>query len=802
MTNDRMDTGEAWIVTHRRCDAAALAQHRSVFAVSNGRLGLSGHIIGDRDGPWPLTLVAGIYDELDMFSQIRASARTRPWLDEACFDGAGASPAVAALPDPLLVRVFVDGREISLALGRITQLEQTLLLQCGVYAYVFDYRDADGRATQVECQRFASLNQPERVYMRVAITPLDHDAPIRILSGVDGAVRSNLTGQRQFEIVDRAADASGVCRMTVRTRARGHVLRMTVEHRLRSGPAPLRTSGLTAADSACTEFEFAGAAGRTIVFERCVTVAGESPNESSGAAAARSHTSAGRQGAELNYAEAMDVNHEAWRSLWARADVEIEGDPEAQRNLRFCLFHLLSAAPRWSEAASVPVKLLTGQYYQGNTFYDTDLYIMPFYTFACPELARPCIGYRIAGMEHGRKIAARQGFRGLKLAWQAGPFGEECLGDWYWFPRTNIHINADAAYALMQFVRATGNAELLRGSGLELLVDAARFYASRATRISASGASEGGQTWDFADVSGPDEGHCHSRSNFYTNFLAARTLEWAAEAWQALDGFQRSALDRRLGLEPDEPATWLRIARGLRLLFDSSTGVCEQCEGFFRLKPLPEDFLARRSAWFEPVYEYQAMNQPDVLMAMMLFGQRFDARILRANWEAYRGRSLDFSSMSYVVHAIIAARLGEADEAYRNFRISAGMDLDESLTGRHDTHQGLHGTAMGGAWMAAVFGLAGVQFPVKGPLQPVDIQINPCLPPHWLRLRFKLMLLGEQLEIVVTQHEVRVHVGTRAALHLPARIGTEDLTLVSGKTARVAIAPRADRADRQTAPPR
>ncbi len=772
-----MSSGAEWIITNRRCDAAALAQHRSVFAISNGRLGLSGHVIGDHDGPWPLTLVAGVYDELDMFGQIRASARRRPWLDERCFDGAGASPAVAALPDPLLVRVFVGGREISLTTGRIVQFEQTLLLRSGVYAYVLDYCDPAGRVTRVECQRFASLRHPERVHMRVAITPRDHDEPVRVLSGLDGSVRSNITGERQFDIVERAAGADGCCEMVVRTRVRGHVVRLSVENRLRNGPAPVRAGGLLAAEMVCSEYEFAGAAGRTIVIERCVTVQCDAPGGSSGAAV-------GCGDSATDYAAALHANHDAWQALWERADVEIDGDAEAQRSLRFCLFHLLAAAPRWSAAASVPVKLLTGQYYQGNVFYDTDLYIVPFYTFVYPELAHTCMQFRMAAMGRAREIAASQGCRGLKFAWQAGPGGEECLGDWYWFPRTNIHINADVAYGLMQYVRATGDSELLRGRGLELLVDSARFYASRATHDPRSGA------WDFENVAGPDEGHCHSRSNFYTNFLAARTLEWAAAALEALDPRQRGEAERRLELGRDEPEMWKRIAGGLRMLLDPATSVYEQCEGFHRLKPLPDDFLARRRAWFEPVYEYQAMNQPDVLMAMMLFGQCFDPRVLRANWEFYRDRSLNFSSMSFAVHAVVAARLGDADEAYRNFRISAGMDLDESLTGRHDTHQGLHGTAMGGAWLAAVFGLGGVQIPVEGPGPPVRLEITPCLPRHWRGLRFRLMLHGEAVEVTMDPHEVHVRVGTRAALNLPARIGSQELTLVSGGSYRVSIAPR------------
>lgn len=764
-----MATNVDWIITNTRCDAAALAQHRSVFAVSNGMLGLSGHVIGDCDGPWPLTIVNGVYDELDMFGQLRASPGPRPWLDERYFDSAGRSPAVAALPDPLHVRIFVGGREIAFNCGKIVQFEQSLLLRSGVYAYVFDYCDEAGRTTRVESQRFAMLGDLRRVYMRLVVTPRDHDAPIRIVSGIDGTVRSNLTRERQFEVVERTADAEGRCGLAVRTPARGHVVRMTVDHHVEDG-TPTAVRPVAAADSACVEYEFEGAAGRRVVLDRAVAIDPNPARECGG-------PTTGVEGSEVRhpspgvvepFPDALHANHEAWQALWKRADIQIDGDPEAQRYIRFCLFHLLAAGPR-GEAGCVPVKLLTGQYYQGNTFYDTDLYIVPFYTFVAPWIARACMQFRLKGMGPARTLAERQGLPGLKFAWQAGPAGEECLGDWYWFTRTNIHINADVAYAMMQYIRATGDIGILDRGGRGLLIGVARFFAARARQDAAT------DTWTFEDVAGPDEGHCHSRSNFFTNYLAGRVLEWAAEV--CASGGTDAA--------PAEVAQWQRIAGGMRLLFDPATKVYEQCEGFFKLKPLPPDFLARRSAWFEPVWEYQAMNQPDVLMAMMLFGERFDADVLRANWQCYRDRSLNFSSMSYVVHAIIAARLGDADEAYRNFRISAGMDLDESLTGRGDTHMGLHGTALGGAWLAAVFGLGGVQVPVAGPGEPVTLQIDPCLPKHWKRLRFNLFIQGEQLRVTVDHGGVEVAVGIDGALNLPARIDGKDVTLSSGKSVRV-----------------
>jgi kojibiose phosphorylase len=763
-----------WQITRRDSDPAALASRRSAFTISNGYLGLSGHVLGDA-GAWPLTLIHGVYDQLDLFGQLRASARRRPWLDERHFDSAGPSPAVAALPDPLMLRVFVDGRELALPRAEWVSFEQRLALDCGAHSYTIDFKDGAGRVTRVEAARFASLRHGHRAYMRVAVTPLNHDAPLTLLAGIDGDVRSNVTRERQFELRQLDADERGCCAVHARLPARSIDAQIGVWNRLLDeGPLKERRA-VVARHAAYTRYELRPRPNQPIVLERAVVLAS---SEDARLAQPVDFEAELAAAARLTYAAALAENAALWRELWAQADVQIDGDPGAQLYLRFCLFHLLAAAPRFSGRLSVPVKLLSGQHYQGTTFYDTDVYIVPFYSFTFPELARRCLRYRIAGLGPARERTRSLGLAGAKLAWQAGPYGEECLGDWYHFTRTNIHINADAAYGLMQYCGATGDVDFLRKEGAELLVESARFYASRAVRDAARDA------YDLRDVSGPDEGHCHSDNNFYTNYLAARTLEWAADLLDRARSAGAGEGDVLTSMTPrdDEPRQWRQIAARLPLLQDPRTRVYEQFDGFHSLAPLPPDFLSRRTAWFEPTHPYQALNQPDVLMAMMLFRERFDTETLRANWEFYRDKSLNFSSMSYGVNAIMAAELGAISEAYRDFMISAGMDLDESLTGRRDTPIGLHGTAMGAAWMAAVFGLAGVCVPVHGPDVEPALRITPRLPAHWAGLRFKLALRGEQFDIEITRRGVTVHVGQRAALRLPATIAGHATTLVSGQS--------------------
>ena len=730
MSNSTPDT---WRIVNTAHDPHTLGQFNSVCTVSNGYMGFKGSLAEDRDGYSPVTLVNGVYDELDMFSQIRASNEERRYLDARYFDTAGRSPAVANLPSPLMVRVFIADRELSLTRGEVIRFRQELDLTCGLYTYSLDLRDPAGRTTRIEASRFACMGNPHRAMMRYRVTAVDHDAPIRLVSGITGEVHSNTTRERQFAVTAVQAAADGRCRLEARTPARGIDVQLAVAHTLAAG-RPVSVRPVMGHLSAVVEYQFAGQRGEPIVLDRAIGLACSRDAAIGISADAMGEADAA---AATGFDAALETQRRIWHDLWTMGDVRIEGDDLAQRYLRFCLFHLLAAAPRHTDTLSVPVKLLTGEYYQGNTFYDTDLYILPYYTFTQPSVARGCINWRWRGLEPGRQIARDLGYTGAKLAWQAGPDGEECLGRWWRFTHTNIHINADVAYSVMQYWMVTGDEGFMRQRGLELLAETARFYASRA-RGNADG------SFSLVDVAGPDEGHCESTDNFYTNVLAARNLVWAA------DMIERFAAGGTAHAQADEIGRWREVALGLRLLLDEQTGVYEQCEGFYQLERIPQGLLDVRKVWFVTVFPYQALNQPDVVMAMVLLPDEFTPAQRKANWAFYRDKSMNFSSMSFALNAIMAAEMGEMEDAYHNFLVCAGSDIDESLTGRRDTYAGLHGTAAGGAWMAVILGFAGLR--CRGD----ELEFHPNLPSHWESLQFRVVHRGRRL--TVTIREGRAHV--------------------------------------------
>lgn len=734
---------DTWTVLKTDPSEQAIESANTVFTVSNGYLALKGNLLENRTGRHPSTFVAAVFGHADYFAFVRPVSYERRHFDPKYFDDAGPNPSIANLPDPLMLRVFVGNRELSFRQGTVSGYRQVHDLRRGAYSYQYEFEDESGRNTRIEMMRFCDMRYPHRAYLRYTITPLDYSEYLRIESGIDGTIRSNLKEDKQYEVVRGWAEA-GVCRLDARTYLKGQHVRMAIATEV-DGIEPGESFVLDS--QVYSVHRVSASVGVPITVTKYIAVSSDEDGRHGAAVDEMSELRAARS---EGYDAVLGANTQWWHDTWQRMDVRIEGDDLAQLYLRFCMMHLISAAPRHSDKLSIPCKLLTGEWYQGTVFYDTDLYIEPVFLFTWPEVARACLNYRHVGLEPGRAIAKRFGWKGAKLAWQAGPYGEEELGYWWRYTLTNIHINGDVAYSLMQYWYATQDIEFLAHQGIEMLVEFSRFYVSRATHDPAS------DSYHFDGVAGPDEGHCESRDNFYTNILARKTLEWTVDVLRLLANRRPHDYARvigKMGVTDEEIREWSRIAGRIVYLLDVESGLIEQYDGFYRLLPIPEDLLDKRKEWWTPVFPYQAIHQPDVVMALVMFRDEFPERVLHANYEYYKERCMNFSSMSFVINSIMGKLMGDMDYAYEQFMISAGEDLDESLTGRHDVNDGIHGTASGGAWLATVSGFGGVFLSGKG------LSIEPRLPKHWTLLSFRICYLGTWLHITVKQDAVSVEVG-------------------------------------------
>lgn len=455
---------------------------------------------------------------------------------------------------------------------------------------------------------------------------------------------------------------------------------------------------------------------------------------------------------QLGVESLLAEQRSAWARRWSAADIRIEGDPELQRAVRFCLFHLMASVADRAEAA-LGARGLSGPGYRGHVFWDTDIFVLPFLASTHPPAARALAGYRVRRLDAARRAAARGGFEGARFPWESADTGDDVTPAWITDSTGKLirvltgeqeeHITADVAWAVARYQAWSGDARTL-GAFRELLCETARYWASR-VRLDTDG------TAHIDGIIGPDEYHENVNDNAFTNAMVRWNLLHAA------------ALGRAGG---EEARRWRRCAAALVDGFDPTGLRHEQFAGYFGLEPLtvadlprgadPDKVLGR-----EHVQRTQLVKQADVLMIHLLIPDLASADSLCPDIDWYEPRTTHASSLSAPVHAAVLARAGRLDGALAYLRESALIDLDDR---DGNTRDGLHVAAMGGVWHALVHGVAGLE------LHGQRLKLKPHLPAGWEALEFQVMVHDVAFRFRVLPDRVAV----RASEAGSVRIGTSE----------------------------
>ncbi|HEY9801080.1 MAG TPA: glycoside hydrolase family 65 protein, partial [Leptolyngbyaceae cyanobacterium] len=710
-----------WILTETKFNPEQLHSRGTVFTIGNGYLGTRGSLEEGHARGLPATFIHGVYDDVPVVYT-----------------------ELANCPDWLPLMIVINGDRFRMDEGEVLQYKRRLDVSQGLLSRSLRWRSPSGNVIDIHFERFASLADQHILGQRCQLTPHDSDCLIEIQASINGYAENQ--GFNHWEGLNQGKTNQGVW-LQSRTRGTQIEIGMAAKMTISGAEATLQVSVVPGYPTISASF-FAKSQ-QTITVEKLVTVF-------TSREITQPVTAAKEKLAQISdYTTLLTANKQAWDEVWQKSDIHIEGDPTAAFAVRYNLFQLLIAAPFHDDKVSIPAKTLSGFGYRGHVFWDTEIFILPFFTFTQPALAKNLLTYRYHTINGARRKANHYGFKGAMYAWESADTGDEVTPRWalpddyygedvrIWCRDREIHNSADIAYAVWQYWQVTGDDEWMRDYGAEIILDAAIFWSSRVEY------NTQGDRYEIRGVIGADEYHEFVHNNTFTNRMVQWHLEKAVKVYNWLGrNFPEQAreLEDKLELTSELERRWQDIIKKICLFYDSSTGLIEQFEGFFQLKDINlQDYEPRQRSMqtilgIEEANQYQVLKQPDVLMLLYLMRPSaefpYNEKALATNWDYYAPRTdITYgSSLGPAIHAILAADLGKSTTAYERFMQALMVDLEDR---RGNANDGIHGASAGGIWQAVIFGFGGIQLTEQGPIA------NPHLPPTWTSLKFQLHWRGQ-----------------------------------------------------------
>ncbi|HLY33971.1 MAG TPA: glycosyl hydrolase family 65 protein [Jatrophihabitantaceae bacterium] len=721
---------EPWAVREVGLDLDVLAQSESLFALSNGHIGLRGNL--DEGDP------AGLHGTyLNSFYEVRPL----PYA-EAGYGFPETGQTVVNVTDGKLIRMLVDDEPFDLRYGEVRHHERVLDLRAGVLRREAEWVSPAGQCIKVRSTRLVSLTQRSIMAVHYEVEAVDQPARVVVLSEL--VANENVATRKRdprvaailknpLEAVEHDGDKNRAY-LIHRTRESRLLMAVAMDHIFHS--EHLRGTELSVhPDWARVTAGAVLQPGSTLSMTKFVAYGWSSQRS---VPALRDQVHAAMVAAHgSGWQQLIDDQRAALDQFWAGADVEIDGDDAIQQAVRFALFHTYQAAAR-AEVRAIPAKGLTGPGYDGHAFWDTESFVLPVLTAVAPKAAADAIHWRAAILDMARDRARSLTLRGAAFPWRTIR-GQECSG--YWPAGTAaVHVNADIAVAAIRYVRWTQDLDFERNVALPILVETARLWMS----LGYHGADA---LFHIDGVTGPDEYSAIVDDNIYTNLMAKQNLDGAADAAER-------APDEAAGLEvtSDEIAAWRAAASVMAVPYDEKRQVHQQDKGFtdhewwdFAGSAAENAYPLLLNAPYFDIYRKQVVKQADLILAMHWAGDEFTIDEKARAFAYYEPLTVRDSSLSSCTQAVIAAEVGQLDLATDYLAEAALVDLDD-LHG--NTADGVHIASLAGTWIALVAGFGGMRD------HGDRLSFHPQLPDHWRSLTFRVRWREALLRVRVTRDGV------------------------------------------------
>lgn len=722
---------EKWNIIVQGFDPKQVTKHESLFSLGNGAMGCRANFEEQYTGEtFQGSYIGGVY----------YPDKTKVGWWKNGYPEYFAK--VLNAPSWLGINISINNCPLDLnTCIEVKDFRRQLNMKEGWYERSFTATLPNEQQVQVKVQRLLSLRHDAMGALHYQITPLTADAHLQIESYLDSGVKNNDANWDEHFwntlAITHQGNRAAIIAETKKTKFKVCTFMqnvLSVNQQLVAAQATTHTAD----NYISKQYEVKVKKGDTLAIEK---IGGYVTAESNTENTLLAENTFALLNENINFTTLLQQQKEDWAAIWETADIEIDGDVKAQQAIRFNIFQLNQTYSGKHSQLNIGPKGFTGEKYGGSTYWDTEAYCLPFYMATkSPQVARNLLLYRYKQLPQAIANAQKLGFsQGAALYPMVTMNGEECHNEWE-ITFEEIHRNGAIAFAIYNYVRYTGDSDYIKDYGIEVLIGIARFWAQR---VSFSAEKE---KYVILGVTGPNEYENNVNNNFYTNYIAAWCLRYAAEQVNNTHTTHAST---------DECKQWLHIADNIYLPYSEKYGIYLQQDGFLdkELKPTtalsPQERPINQHWSWDRILRSPYIKQADTLQGFYFFQNHFSKEALQNHYDFYSQFTVHESSLSPCVHSILAAKLGMIDEAYQLYLRTARLDLDDY---NKEVHEGLHITSMAGTWLSIVEGFGGLQ------VEADKLTFAPQIPPTWQRYSFKVFFRGKvyKVEVLPTHHTVTI----------------------------------------------
>ncbi len=731
-----------WIIEETAFKKENQAKFETIFSLGNGYMGLRASTEEKYSGENRGFYISGIFDKFP-----------------------GEVTEMPNLPDWVRTDIYINNDKFKLDKGKVFEYSRKLNLKEGLLTRSFIWESPQGEMIEFLFERFISMSNLHTGISKIELKPLNFAGEIKIVSGFDGR-QSNSGTQHLKEGEKRLIEDYIVYQPE--TQQSDIKMSFGLHHDFYINENKIEPQKDFRADrrKIKREYKFAlQSKQKAKIIKRLSAYTLKDKEIENRDQLQKKLIDNLKNLKEKNYNDIKNNHLKKWRSIWDESDVKISGSDFDQLSIRFAIFHLIQMTPAHDERISIAAKGLSGEGYKGHVFWDTEVFILPFFIYNYPDIAKNLLKYRYNTLDGARQKAKENGYKGAMFAWESAETGQETTPKYgavdiltgeeirIWCGEIEQHITCDIQYAINQYFQATRDINFMKKYGFEVFFESSRFWASRLEY------NDKKNQYEINNVMGPDEYKEHIDNNAFINYMVKWQFEKAFEYIEYLKENHNDYFDKlkgKINLKEKEIKDWSIKKDKIYLSEPDKDNIIPQFEGFENLKEID---LAKYKkgdvgeifddlGW-EEITKSKVLKQADVVMLSYLLEEKFNEETIRANFDYYEPLTLHDSSLSPGIHATVAANLGEKKKAYQLFKRASNIDLGENM---NSSDAGLHAASLGGLWQSIIFGFAGIRF--KNGI----LKIDPHLSKRWNMVSFFIKLRKNKYKIEINQKYVKIKV--------------------------------------------